>query len=172
MAQDGQNAEPSAADIAEMRVAQIRNEIRDLLNSMGANNAEMTRLAAEIAGDVQNWRAESDRLKTRLCDIAGDVISDLMFNVAPSQSTISKCQKALAEYAPQQRLHDVPIQPTRDAFAIFRDLESECREQAQGSQDGWLLNIADRMATALSIKQSVSLTPAHDHYDGQHGEGV
>ena len=37
----------------------------------------------------------------------------------------------------------------RVAVKAMRDMENEIREQAIGEQDGWLLDIADRMREAL-----------------------
>ena len=39
----------------------------------------------------------------------------------------------------------------RAAVVALHDLEIELREQAQGSQDGWLLDIANRMKSALTV---------------------
>lgn len=36
------------------------------------------------------------------------------------------------------------------ALEALRDIESDLREQASGSQDGYLLDVANRMRTALS----------------------
>ena len=38
----------------------------------------------------------------------GDVLSDMMFCVAPSKSTLSKCSEALALAAPHLGLHHAP----------------------------------------------------------------
>lgn len=40
------------------------------------------------------------------------------------------------------------------AIQSLRDIESELREQASGSQDGYLLDVADRMRAALSQFQT------------------
>lgn len=36
------------------------------------------------------------------------------------------------------------------ALSALRDIEAELREQANGSQDGYLLDVANRMRAALS----------------------
>lgn len=57
--------------------------------------------------------------------------------------------KLLARQHTEEEMLDCVEERPGRAVAALRDIEGELREQASGSQDGYLLDVANRMRAAL-----------------------
>jgi hypothetical protein len=92
---------------------------RAIVDAMNSSVAEIREEDdGEPAGFVTRWdeqgRADCEHIAhavnchAKLVDAIGDVLSDMMFCVAPSKWTLSKCREALAMAAPHLGLHHAP----------------------------------------------------------------